>query len=777
MYSEHRGHGRLYRMGLVALAGPLIAALWSPVRAEASGQATPTVHPAFDYSYEDGVSGPVSAKHIDLAGTWNFQPVTNTVCTATGYTLGPQTGCVTTPLNQHTTIEVPGGGWVKQGYGSLSEAIYSRQITVPDLGGPQDTQIVFGAVNFQATLRIDGKAIGTNTTAFLPSSFDLTPFVQPGHTYTVSVDVKGRDALMDADGYYTVPDAADWSPNIAEGIYRSATLNAFPAVHISDAFVTTSVADKSLSYRVSIANASASPQTTTLTGRLSSWNGNPWHYPTLPVHKVTVPAHSTTVVTVGPVKWSLGPASYWWPDVPYRPNYRAQLHNLSLTLSTPDQAPGRAMYRFGFRQIDQVGQGFTLNGVPVNFRGDDLAGADYDSIDYGGGPSDAYDTYPGFLEPSSSNPGWPQVIQNYLRLNYNDVRIHQEAASPYMLDVADEMGLMVLDETAIRGSNVRQNFATGKANMLNDARDLVLRDRNHASVLRWSQANEPTSVKPVPGGGTFFDLALYQTIRALDPTRPISTDSYLSTDDLPVPDYTIWCHYYPQVPTTPPSPAIAAYTDNTCEGAPGTYPDKPFGQGEYIWSADSTKQGFAWFATSAEQMRLKGASDVRPYTLLDAWASVVPGVKTTDLTMEQGEHPMYGVNNLPNPWSNPGNSEDPEGLLAGAGGRRRLLGCQQAGRFQWGLAGCRSPATRGAAHDPVPRHLQRHFQRDDRQRWLDAARRLARRTSGSRRQAFCGHSPWIARIPHYSLRYPIQVPAPLPRSHRSKARDRHGLHR
>ena len=42
-------------------------------------------------------------------------------------------------------------------------------------------------------------------------------------------------------------------------------------------------------------------------------------------------------------------------------------------------------------------------------------------------------------------------MDNYQRLNFNVVRIHQEPASPYMLDVADEMGLMVIDETGIRG--------------------------------------------------------------------------------------------------------------------------------------------------------------------------------------------------------------------------------------------------------------------------------------------------------------------------------------
>jgi hypothetical protein len=235
-----------------------------------------------------------------------------------------------------------------------------------------------------------------------------------------------------------------------------------------------------------------------------------------------------------------------------------------------------------------------------------------------------------------------------------------------MLDVADEQGLMILDETAIRGSNTRENFTTGLPNMVSHLQDLVLRDRNHASVLRWSQANEPDGFAPVPGSGPQFNLTLYRTIMALDTTRPISTDAFSApseatqfesavtpppnadgvyTDDLPFSNYTVFCHYYGQT--------SSGYTDNPCQNAPGLLPGKPYGQGEFIWPADSTKRGFTYFATASEPMRVQGASDIRPYTLLSAWASFVPGAVTSEMTLEQGGHPIYGVNNLPDPWANP----------------------------------------------------------------------------------------------------------------------------
>ena len=80
---------------------------------------------------------------------------------------------------------------------------------------------------------------------------------------------------------------------------------------------------------------------------------------------------------------------------------------------------------------------------------------------------------------------------------------------------------------------------------------------------------------------------------------------------------------------------------------------RPLGEGEYIWPACSTKQGFEWFATATAAKRGKDASDLRPYTLLSGWAGFVPGVRTTDFTTEEGRHPLYGADNLTDPWSNP----------------------------------------------------------------------------------------------------------------------------
>ncbi len=294
---------------------------------------------------------------VSIAGSWTFTPAGGAA----------------------TTIDVPGGGWVAQGF-HVSSARYARQVTIPTLGAPQATLLELGAVNHQAALSIDGTMFATNTTSFTPSVFDITRAVTPGGQPMLTIDVKGRDALRNAANRKLVPDAADWSPNIPQGIFRSASLRVLPVLHVSDAFVTTDVVNDTLRIAVSVTNSGTTAATGTVSVALSSFNCDALSYPTLPPQSVSVPAGQTVTVNLGPVGWGLGSSSYWWPNVPYVPGYRAKLHNAAVTVTNSAGAAHTFPVRFGFRQIRQVGTHYELNGVRVNLRGDSLQGADYDSI-------------------------------------------------------------------------------------------------------------------------------------------------------------------------------------------------------------------------------------------------------------------------------------------------------------------------------------------------------------------------------------------------------------
>lgn len=112
-----------------------------------------------------------------------------------------------------------------------------------------------------------------------------------------------------------------------------------------------------------------------------------------------------------------------------------------------------------------------------------------------------------------------------------------------------------------------------------------------------------------------------------DGTRPISVDTAWNTNPYPTMlngNFAVFSHYVD---------GIGKYG-----GALASLAGRPDGEGEYVWNMANTKQGFEWFATTVAK-RAKGASDLRPYTLLSGWASFVPGVRSTDFVPRRAVTP------------------------------------------------------------------------------------------------------------------------------------------
>ncbi len=300
----------------------------------------------------------------------------------------------------------------------------------PSLGRAQATYLDFGAISHQATLTVDSTMVGTQTTSFTPSVWDVTSVVKPGMSQP-SISKGATRSRGRAAGL--VPDAAGWSGNVAQGIFRSAVLHVVPALHVFETLVRTDVAADQFSIDVWVKNDGASAATGTVDVGLSSWTCDGTTYPSVPSKMVSVPAGQTVKVTLGPITWGLGATSYWWPNVPYVQGYRAKLHVARVTV-TPDAAGGGAAaahsipVRFGFRQSRQVTAHYELNDIPIKFRGDNLQGADYDSIKTAGAKdnSDAFDLFQGscrrrptiragrrpWITGSASTSAWPACTRS-----------------------------------------------------------------------------------------------------------------------------------------------------------------------------------------------------------------------------------------------------------------------------------------------------------------------------------------------------------------------------
>jgi hypothetical protein len=393
-------------------------------------------------------------------------------------------------------------------------AIYRRSILIPQFQQGQVVLVEFGAVNYGAEVYlVDGAKetrVGAHEGPMMPFYADLTPNVAPGKDYVL--EVKAFPQAVCKTGVpsgFIYPDAwtkpaKGWACRFSAGITKYVRLAVYPIVRISDIFVRTSVDKTELSVQVTVQNYSSQLQTVALHGELSPWKHEAWNYPSLPDSApVEIAAGSERTVVLGPVLWSLGPKSYWWPNKPFQEDYQAVLHNLNVTLTVGNHLVQKRTQRFGFVEWTEGSYYYLVNGIRINYLSD--ATPEPGMSEY-----DCYSVSPAFLPPTVLGTGCPETWKRYMRLGICSNRIHQSTPTPYMMDVADEVGFMLIPETGIRGYSPGLHW--DGAGFTNAEREIAMLCRTHPSVCRYSLQNE-CDPKWVP--------AEADALVTVDDTRPL----------------------------------------------------------------------------------------------------------------------------------------------------------------------------------------------------------------------------------------------------------------
>jgi beta-galactosidase len=100
----------------------------------------------------------------------------------------------------------------------------------------------------------------------------------------------------------------------------------------------------------------------------------------------------------------------------------------------------------------------------------------------------------------------------------NAIRTSHNPPTPELLDACDRLGMLVLDESRLMGSD------SGNMKKWDDH---IRRDRNHPSVAFWSIANEQFMVQDTPQAANVA-RTMQDYVKQLDPTRPVT---YASPED------------------------------------------------------------------------------------------------------------------------------------------------------------------------------------------------------------------------------------------------------
>jgi beta-glucuronidase len=332
--------------------------------------------------------------------------------------------------------------------------------------------LYFGAANYQADVYLNGQKLGQHIGGFTPFQYEVTGRVLPtGNSLVVRID--NRRHLEAVPTVNT-----DWW-NYG-GITRDVLLVETPATYIRDYHVQLKKGSRErIEASVRVDGAAAAQRVSI----------------TIPAARLAVEA-VTDASGVAHVELPAAGLELWSPATP-------KLYDVTVAIEGD-----RLTDRIGFRTIETRGADILLNGQSTFLRGICL----HEEDPLRGG--------------RITTEGEARMLLGWAKeLGCNFVRLAHYPHNEFMARVADEIGLLLWEEVPVYWTIQWENAGT-LANAQAQLTDVVVRDRNRASVIVWSVANET----PVGEARTRFLKSLVDTARALDPGRLVSAAMEVRAD-------------------------------------------------------------------------------------------------------------------------------------------------------------------------------------------------------------------------------------------------------
>ena len=382
-------------------------------------------------------------------------------------------------------------GFVQSGMGW-----YRRVFTAPPAWAGKRVGVEFGGIYMNADVWINGQHLGTHPYGYTTFYYDLTPYLKPGEKNVLAVRVDN-----------THHGNTRWFSG--SGIYRHVWLTVTDPVHIAPwgTFVTTpDVSEEKARVVVQTVarNDSDAAQNGTLTTEIIDSAGKTVATASSPL-EIAAKSDKTVSQTLAVAQPKL-----WTLETPVL--YRA-ISRVTVGGDVRDeyQTP------FGVRTIKySVEDGFQLNGRTIKMCGGCIH---HDN---------------GCLGAAAFDKAEERRIELLKAAGFNAIRSAHNPPSEELLNVCDRLGMLVLDESFDcweQGKNPFDYSISFKEWWQRDMDAMILRDRNHPSVIMWSIGNE------IPGrddpNGLRICKMLADYTRSLDPTRATTCAVNLSTRNDP----------------------------------------------------------------------------------------------------------------------------------------------------------------------------------------------------------------------------------------------------
>ena len=357
-------------------------------------------------------------------------------------------------------------------YPETSVGWYRRTLTIPEGDLGKRLLLRFDGIFRNARVWFNGFYMGTEPSGYATQVYDVTEYVNYGGDNLICVRA---DATLEEGWFYE-----------GAGIYRDVWLEKRPAVGVAT-FGTFVYADLKAPYNAAtlhvetdVTNSSLSTAQCEVEQRLIDGDG-----------RETARAE-TIRITLKPKEtrgcqqlMSVERPHLWSTTDPY-------LYRVETTVKVDGKVTDVYVTTTGLREVEfDADRGFLLNGQPVKLKGVNLH---QDHAGVGAAIPDALQAW---------------RIRELKKLGCNAYRASHNPMTPALLDICDREGILVIDENRLTGINEHH---------LRLLENMVRRDRNHPSVVLWSDGNEEWGMENTVQG-TRIAAAMREYTRLLDPTR------------------------------------------------------------------------------------------------------------------------------------------------------------------------------------------------------------------------------------------------------------------
>lgn len=364
---------------------------------------------------------------------------------------------------------------------------YRRLFELPAAMKDQRIRLHFGAVDYKAWVYVNGQLAGTHTGGNAAFAFDITAVLNGGSNEVV---VKVFDDLrsgLQPGGKQAYGESKGCVYTRTTGIWQSVWLEAVGSSFVEGFSV---IADPERARVLIDATVNGMDADLEL--------------------KVEAFADGKSVGSdVAPGTWrnrrlviELKEKRLWEPGAPF-------LYDLVFTLTSGGKTLDAVKSYFGLRSVQIAGRRILINGKPIFQR---------TILDQG--------FYPDGLWTAPTDAALKRDIELSMACGFNGARLHQKVFEPRFLYWADTLGYLVWGEFPNWGYAYQPE---GYAPYVNEWIELLLRDRNHPSIVGWCPFNE------TPAAAAELQQMVWNVTKAVDPTRPVlETSGWVHT--LPHPE-------------------------------------------------------------------------------------------------------------------------------------------------------------------------------------------------------------------------------------------------